>query len=100
LTVPPRWEDDAYGFLLGLRHMISKVRTAAHRNKQGSQIDYVLSNRNSTKQAFPVLNRIFWDAGSFRPVAQFNEIPDNTKGFIANGVGLRALFFRALLIVF
>ena len=50
-----------------------------------------LSNRIGPKRESIVSKRLFWDAGSFGPIAKFNEIPHDAQRFVANGIGLRTL---------
>ena len=64
-----------------------------------SQIGCVLSNRISTKREPIVSKRLFWDAGSFGAIPQIDQVAHDAKGFIADGIRLRALLLAVIVFV-
>jgi hypothetical protein len=67
--------------------------------QERSQIGSVLSNRISTKWGPIVSKRLFWDAGSFGPISQIDQVAHDPKRFIADGVGFRTFFFAVIVLV-
>ena len=84
---------------LGSDIKFHKLGRGGWRSRKRSQIGCVLSNRISTKQEPIVSKRLFWDAGSFGPISQINQVAHDPEGFIANGIGLRTFLLAVVVFI-